>query len=80
MCQRKPAAHSEDGFLDADVFTEKVRVDAMSSHEIAAHNLVLNNVTKYYRNILAVNQLSIVIREYIPIINFYPSSNEFCSV
>lgn len=59
--QRKSRPPTCDNFIDADVCAEKMRVDTMWMHEIAAHNLVLKDVTKYYQSFLAVNQLSIVV-------------------
>ncbi|XP_050098673.1 phospholipid-transporting ATPase ABCA3-like [Anopheles aquasalis] len=54
-----PPADSDD--IDSDVRAEKARVRALTEGEIAANNLVLRDVTKYYGKFLAVNQLSLAI-------------------
>lgn len=53
--------HQREGFIDADVFAEKMRVNGMWMNEIVTHNLVLKEVTKYYNKFRAVNELSIVV-------------------
>ncbi|BFG01721.1 ATP-binding cassette sub-family A member 3 [Drosophila madeirensis] len=53
----------EEGYLDDDVAQERERIFNMSSTELAAKNLVLDRVTKYYGNFLAVNQVSLCVQE-----------------
>lgn len=52
-----PALNAQN--VDADVLAEKERVSRMTMNEISATNLVLRDVTKYYKSFLAVNQLSV---------------------
>ncbi|XP_035906185.1 ATP-binding cassette sub-family A member 3-like [Anopheles stephensi] len=44
---------------DSDVLDEKRRIQNLNRKDIDAHNLVLRDVTKYYGNFQAVNNLSI---------------------
>lgn len=57
-----PPTESEDGVLDSDVQVEKDMVRALSHSEISQHALVLKDVTKYYKDFLAVNQLCVGVR------------------
>ncbi|XP_062542040.1 phospholipid-transporting ATPase ABCA3-like [Armigeres subalbatus] len=52
----------EDSRLDSDVLEEKKRIGAMSQSEIESYNLVLKDLSKYYKNFRAVNKLSVGIR------------------
>ncbi|XP_055599142.1 phospholipid-transporting ATPase ABCA3-like [Uranotaenia lowii] len=45
--------------IDSDVLAEKERVSRMTEAEIGATNLVLRDLTKFYKSFLAVNQLSV---------------------
>lgn len=47
--------------IDDDVRDEQKRISEMTTQQIATHNLVLKNMTKKYNNVLAVNQLSVVV-------------------
>ncbi|XP_062564160.1 phospholipid-transporting ATPase ABCA3-like [Armigeres subalbatus] len=47
--------------VDTDVMLEKERVSQMTMSEIGATNLVLRDVSKYYKSFLAVNQISVSI-------------------
>lgn len=58
----KPPPPPEDGFVDDDVENEKQKILRMSSTELANQNLVLDRITKYYNNFLAVNQVSLCVR------------------
>ncbi|GAB0097260.1 ATP-binding cassette sub-family A member 3 [Sergentomyia squamirostris] len=49
----------EEGGLDNDVQAEKRRVHDMTQPDIENHNLVLKDMTKYYGDFLAVNQLCV---------------------
>lgn len=55
--KKPPALNSQN--IDADVLAEKERVSKMTMNEISATNLVLRDVTKFYKSFLAVNQLSV---------------------
>ncbi|XP_017465331.1 PREDICTED: ATP-binding cassette sub-family A member 3 isoform X3 [Rhagoletis zephyria] len=59
----KPPPPPEDGYFDDDVDNEKSRILKMSSDQLANQNLVLNSVTKYYGKFLAVNQVSLCVKE-----------------
>ncbi|XP_018787318.1 PREDICTED: ATP-binding cassette sub-family A member 3 [Bactrocera latifrons] len=59
----KPPPPPEDGYFDDDVDNEKNRIEKMSTDTLASQNLVLNGVTKYYGNFLAVNQVSLCVQE-----------------
>lgn len=63
--QRKLSAvqTSEEEPLDADVREVKERVNAMTTKELAEQNLVLQNVSKFYGGFLAVNQVSLEIKQ-----------------
>ncbi|XP_058465469.1 phospholipid-transporting ATPase ABCA3-like [Malaya genurostris] len=50
-----------DTGVDSDVLAEKKRVQMMSVAELSNHNLVMKDLTKYYKSLLAVNQLSVAI-------------------
>lgn len=62
-CQRQPPTESEDGFMDVDVYNEKQRVKTMTNDDIKSSNLILRQVSKFYRRFLAVNQISVGIHE-----------------
>ncbi|KAH8273382.1 hypothetical protein KR018_002047 [Drosophila ironensis] len=51
-----------EGQLDNDVAAERELIMKMSSDELASKNLVLDRVSKYYGNFLAVNQLSLCLQ------------------
>lgn len=51
-----------DSELDSDVLEEKRRIAAMSQSEINTYNLVLKDLSKYYKKFRAVNNLSVGIR------------------
>ncbi|XP_017106501.2 phospholipid-transporting ATPase ABCA3 isoform X1 [Drosophila bipectinata] len=59
----KPPPPPPDGHLDDDVASERERILNMSSNELANKNLVLDRVTKYYGQFLAVNQVSLCVQE-----------------
>lgn len=61
MWQGKPKKAQEDDY-DDDVFAEKERVQEMTKDDLQANNLVLKDLSKYYGNFLAVNQLSIAVQ------------------
>jgi ATP-binding cassette subfamily A (ABC1) protein 3 len=49
--------------MDSDVRAEKDRIKSLSLHEIRNSNLILKDLTKFYKNYLAVNQLCVGIDE-----------------
>ncbi|XP_034485231.1 ATP-binding cassette sub-family A member 3-like isoform X4 [Drosophila innubila] len=49
--------------VDEDVQRERQRIFNMKPHEVAAKNLVLDRVSKYYGSYLAVNQVSLCVEE-----------------
>lgn len=49
--------------LDDDVRDVKERVNAMTTSELREQNLVLQNVSKFYGSFLAVNQVSLEIKQ-----------------
>lgn len=54
---RKPPVPNDTEELDSDVKQEKEMVNYMSSGDFSDYNLVMQNVTKFYGDFLAVNQL-----------------------
>ncbi|XP_053686915.1 phospholipid-transporting ATPase ABCA3-like [Sabethes cyaneus] len=46
---------------DSDVLAEKKRVQMMPLSELRNHNLVMKDLTKYYKSLLAVNKLSVAV-------------------
>ncbi|XP_055535486.1 phospholipid-transporting ATPase ABCA3-like [Wyeomyia smithii] len=61
--RRKTVKNSSDeAEIDSDVLAEKRRVHDMPQGEINSYNLVLKDVSKYYKNLRAVNKLSIAVR------------------
>lgn len=49
---------------DEDVKHEKEKVNAMLSNDYENYNLIMKNMSKYYKDFLAVNQLCIGIQSY----------------
>ncbi|XP_075155305.1 ATP binding cassette subfamily A member 3 isoform X2 [Haematobia irritans] len=58
----KPNPPAEDAYHDDDVENEKERILNMTPSELTVQNLVLDRVTKYYDNFLAVNQISLCVK------------------
>ena len=54
---RKPPVADNSEELDGDVKQEKEMVNYMSAGDFSDYNLVMQNVTKFYGEFLAVNQL-----------------------
>lgn len=57
---------------DDDVSDLTSRINAMSVDELKSQSLVLQNVSKYYGSFLAVNQVSLEIKEYVTPLFTYP--------
>ncbi|XP_063704504.1 phospholipid-transporting ATPase ABCA3-like [Culicoides brevitarsis] len=55
----KVIAETEDEVMDADVKMEKAKIKGLTQAEIKDYNLVMKDVTKYYKDFLAVNQLCV---------------------
>ena len=53
----------EDEQIDDDVLAIKERVNAMTLSELQEPNLVMQNVSKFYGSFVAVNQVSIEIKQ-----------------
>lgn len=49
-------------FIDQDVDAEKRKVNDMSMEDMCDVNLVLKNLSKYYKDFSAVNQISVAIK------------------
>lgn len=52
---------NESSFMDDDVIEEKYRVRNMNYNQIRSHNLVLKNMTKFYNDFVAVNQICVAV-------------------
>lgn len=52
-------AQVEDTGMDDDVYNEKQRVAGLTETQISDNNLVIRDLTKYYKSFLAVNQLTV---------------------
>jgi ATP-binding cassette, subfamily A (ABC1), member 3 len=59
---RRPPPLRSDYDDDPDVKAEKEHVNSMLSHDYQNYNLIMKNVSKYYKDFLAVNQLCIGIK------------------
>lgn len=56
---KKDIAETEDEVMDDDVKYEKLKIKGLTNHEIREYNLVMRDMTKYYKKFLAVNQLCV---------------------
>lgn len=52
-------SESEDGVVDSDVMAEKNKIRSMTSYNEADNSLIVKDFTKFYGNILAVNQICV---------------------
>ena len=60
----KPSPHAfVSNAIDCDVINEKNKVDAMTPRDLKANNLVLQNLTKFYGNFLAVKGISVAVKK-----------------
>lgn len=48
--------------IDSDVINEKIKVNAMRPEDLQANNLVLQNLTKFFGDFLAVKGISVAIK------------------
>lgn len=56
---KKEIAETEDEVMDNDVKLEKEKIKELTQDDIKDYNLVMRDVTKYYNDFLAVNQLCV---------------------
>lgn len=61
--------------IDDDVKAEKAGIDSMSENELKRQVLVAQNVSKFYGQFLAVNQISFAVKRYDNFI--YPDLSNF---
>lgn len=54
-----PEKHDE---FDSDVADEKMRIDAMSETDLKSEALVMQDVSKFYSQFMAVNRISLAVR------------------
>jgi ATP-binding cassette subfamily A (ABC1) protein 3 len=59
---QKPPVPDNSADTDVDVKYEKERINAMMPADFLNYNLVMKNVSRYYKDFLAVNQLCIGIK------------------
>lgn len=59
---RRPPAGENSSSTDVDVKYEKDRINAMAPEDILSYNLVMKDVSRYYKDFLAVNQLCVGIK------------------
>lgn len=59
---RRPPKPEENAVVDVDVKYEKERINGMLPEDFSNYNLVMKNMSRYYRDFLAVNQLCIGIK------------------
>lgn len=50
---------SEDGIVDSDVMAEKNKIRSITSISDSSNSLIIKDFTKFYGNILAVNQICV---------------------
>lgn len=56
---RRKNPYVEPQTVDSDVQAEKERIDKMSVSELQSETMVMQNVSKFYGNFCAVNQISL---------------------
>lgn len=59
---RRPPVPESSAQTDIDVKYEKERINAMLPADFLNYNLVMKNVSRYYKDFLAVNQLCVGIK------------------
>lgn len=65
--KRKLPPVAVEDVINRDVEEEKKRVEQMTMADLQTNNLVLQRLSKFYGSFLAVNQISIGIKEYVAI-------------
>lgn len=61
-CLRRPPVPEDSAQSDVDVKYEKERINSMLPADHQNYNLVMKNVSRYYKDFLAVNQLCVGIK------------------
>lgn len=61
-CLQQPPVPAENAQSDVDVIYEKERVNAMQAVDHQNYNLVMKNMSRYYKDFLAVDQLCVGIK------------------
>ena len=59
---RRPPVPENSADTDIDVKYEKERINAMLPEDFTNYNLIMKNMSRYYKDFLAVNQLCIGIK------------------
>lgn len=62
--KKRSSSPIQDSTLDDDVRAEKRKVDALNSNDLQVNSLVLKNLSKFYGQFLAVNQLSLAVKRF----------------
>jgi len=61
-CLRRPPIPENSAQCDVDVKYEKERINTMMPEDLQNYNLIMKNVSRYYKDFLAVNQLCVGIK------------------
>ncbi|KAG4070234.1 hypothetical protein HA402_003924 [Bradysia odoriphaga] len=61
--RRKDIPESEDGTVDSDVMNEKNKIRSITAYADSSNNLIVKDFTKFYGNILAVNQICVGVKK-----------------
>lgn len=61
-CLQNPPMPENSAQTDVDVKYEKERINAMLPEDFNNYNLIMKNMSRYYKNFLAVNQLCVGIK------------------
>lgn len=61
--RKLPPVETEEELLDDDVRAIKEHINTMSKNELKSENVVLQNVSKFYGNFVAVNQVSLEVKQ-----------------
>lgn len=56
---------TDQSIVDSDVRAEKERIDKLDERELAMETMVMQNVSKFYGNFCAVNQISIAMKRLV---------------
>lgn len=73
---RHPPVPENSAQTDEDVKYEKERINGMLPADYENYNMVLKNTSRYYKDLLAVNQLCLAVKNYgkINCLNHYSTS------
>lgn len=61
--RKLPPVETEEELLDDDVRAIKEHINTISKNELKSENVVLQNVSKFYGNFVAVNQVSLEVKQ-----------------